>query len=96
MSAEGRTGWFAAQAHIVGSLESPETVFTWDGTVFARKSAAVGAGFKSFGSDDFNIGHLTNDALDWWGWMHEEHPPEDRGEVAEALGVTVAAVEVGP
>lgn len=82
----GRTGWFAAQGHIITNAEDWEIQYTWYGHLFNTRNEAIARGFKDFGADDFNVGHLTNDVLDWWGWMDREHPAEDRVPVAKNLG----------
>jgi hypothetical protein len=84
----GRTGWIAAAGHIVGTLDDWSTCYDWDGQTYPSRSAAIGAGFQQFGSDDFNIGRIEDDCLVWWGWMNEEHPAEDRVAVAADLGLT--------
>jgi hypothetical protein len=82
------SGWFAAAGQIVGTVDAWETVYDWDGSLHPSRDAAIKAGFRQFGSDDFNIGKLSGDQLVWWGWMYEEHPAEDRAEVASALGLS--------
>lgn len=85
------TGWFAAAGHIVGTLEDYSTCYDWDGQVYPTHAAAIRSGFRQFGSDDFNIGRIQDGVLVWWGWMDEEHPDEDRHEVAAALALSVTA-----
>lgn len=84
-----RTGWFAAHGHIITSTEDWETHYTWSGHLFETRNEAIAQGFKEVGTDDFSIGHLTNDVLDWWGWMDHEHPAKDRPWVAKNLGFRV-------
>ena len=81
----GRTGWFAAAGHIVGTLDDWSTCWDWDGQTYSTQKAAIFAGFRQFGSDDFCVGRIQDDRLVWWGWMDEEHPAEDREAVAAAL-----------
>ena len=52
-----------------------------------ERGDAISHGFIEFGHDDFNVGKLERGRLVWWGWMDEEHPSEDRAEVALALGM---------
>jgi hypothetical protein len=84
-----RTGWFPARGNIIMSIEDWETVYTWSGRLFETRNEAIAQGFTEFGVDDFNIGHLTNNTLDWWGWMDHEHPANDRVRVARNLGFRV-------
>lgn len=81
------SGWIAAAGHIVGTLEDYSTCYDWDGQFYTTRRAAISAGFRHFGSDDFNVGRVENGRLVWWGWMDEEHPPEDRSAVAAELGL---------
>lgn len=86
-------GWFAAAGQIVGNMERGfETVYTWDRSTHEKRGYAISHGFSEFGHDDFNIGRVVDGELVWWGWMDEEHPAEDRAEVAQALGLAVADV----
>lgn len=86
--ADHSDGWIAVQGHIVGNADQWETCYHWDGRSFARKSAAVGHGLRTFGSDDFNLGRVKAGALIWWGWM--ENPLlEDLASVAAALNLEV-------
>lgn len=80
-------GWLAAAGHIVGTVHEWETVYTWDGSTYLTRSAAISHGFQSFGSDDFNVGRVRGGRLVWWGWMEKEHPAEDRASAAVGLGL---------
>lgn len=82
-------GWYVVTAQWVGtSLDNIETVYSWDpSSRHASRTKAVSAGWEQHGHDDFNVGRVEAGALAWFGWMDEEHPPEDRAEVAQALGV---------
>lgn len=80
-----RTGWIAATGHIVGTLDDHSTCYDWDGQTYPTRAAVIKAGFRQFGTDDFCVGRIEDDVLVWWGWMDQEHPAEDRAEVAEAL-----------
>jgi hypothetical protein len=84
------TGWIAAAGQITGNLETWTMVYTFDGTGHATREQAISAGFRQFGCDDFNVGRVESGYLAWWGWMDEEHPAEDRAEVAESLGLAGA------
>jgi len=85
------TGWIAAAGHIVGTLDDWSTCYDWDGALHSSRNAAIRAGLRQFGSDDFCVGHVEDGVLVWWGWMNEEHPAEDRDTVAEALGLDGAS-----
>lgn len=88
----GRTGWFAAAGSRVGNPEAGyETVYSWDGLTFPTQQLAIDHGFTLDRSDDFNVGSLVDGRLAWWGWMHDQHPPEDRASVAKALCLVVAS-----
>jgi hypothetical protein len=87
MNGNESTGWIAAAGHIVGTLHEYSTCYDWDGRTYPTQEAAISGGFREFGCDDFNVGRIEAGALVWWGWMDEEHPAEDRPEVAEALGL---------
>jgi hypothetical protein len=89
VSTTRRTGWIAVSGHIVGTLDDYSTCYDWDGQTHPTAKAAISAGFRQFGSDDFNVGRVEDEHLVWWGWMDEEHPPEDRAEVAAALYLDV-------
>jgi hypothetical protein len=82
------SGWIWTSPHIVGSLDLWETVYDWDGSFHASREAAIKAGLELYGSDDFNVAHIVNGQIVWFGWMEEKWPDEDYAEVATALGLT--------
>lgn len=50
----------------------------WDARTFTHKSDAVSHGFRSRGSDDFNIGVVRNGRLLSVWWMdHQVSEPQD-------------------
>ena len=59
------------------------TSYTNDGMMFRRRRAAIGHGFISVGSDDFNIGRLIDGKLVSLDWMEEtvETDPEILADV---------------
>lgn len=91
-----RTGWLAATCYPVGSLGDYSWSYSWDGYLSQTRQQAIRVGFRCFGSDDFNIGHVTNGVLDWWGWMDEEHP-DDLASAAAGLYLNARAdaIEAG-
>lgn len=90
-------GWYVVTARWVGtSLDNITTVYHWNpDTPHSSRTKAVSAGWEVHGHDDFNVGRVEAGALVWFGWMDEEHPAEDRAEVAEALGVPSASDRTG-
>jgi len=83
------TGWVALAGSIVGTASANETVYRWDHRYHPTKVGALNAGFGlAHGTDDFNVGRVVNGKLVWFGWMHEEHPAEDRPAVAAQFGWT--------
>jgi len=84
--------WIAVQPRIVGNTENWHTYYDWDGETFPRRMAAVEYGLDTFGSDDFNVGELSDGKLIWWGWMDQHGNNshallEDLASVAAALGL---------
>lgn len=87
------TGWVALAGHLVGNADYAEMVYNWDGKYHAAKGAARAAGFTlADGTDDFNLGHVVDGRLVWFGYMDDQHPVEDYPEVAEQFGWSVAEV----
>jgi hypothetical protein len=79
-------GWFWAAGHIVGNVHEWSTVYGSDGELYPSREAAIAAGFKrADASDDFNVGRVVSGELVWFGWMDEQHPPDEYGEVAADL-----------
>lgn len=88
------TGWVWLDGHIVGNMERGyECLYNWNGATFTTQQAAMRAGLRDYGSDDFNVGHLVNGTLVWFGWMEDQHPVEDYASVAEQFGWASPAVE---
>lgn len=87
-----QTGWIWTDGHIVGNLDRWETAYHWNGALHRTQQLAIKVGLREYGSDDFNVAHVVNGEVVWWGWMDEPHPIEDAGEFAEQHGFTVAAV----
>ena len=86
-----RTGWVWTDGHIVGSLDAWHVAYIWDGELHRTRDNAIRIGLREYGSDDFNIAHIVNDEIVWWGWMNEPHDIGDAAEFAEQHGLTVAA-----
>lgn len=82
-------GWLWTAGHIVGNLDEWATSYNWDGKTYRTRAEAAKAGLREYGSDDFNIAHLTNGTVDWWGWMDEPHPIGDARKFADQYGVLV-------
>lgn len=78
------SGWIAATCYPVGTVYDYSWSYSWDGSLHPTRAAAVAAGLKGFGSDDFNVGRVEDGVLVWWGWMSEEHP-EDLAAAAAGL-----------
>ncbi|MGB3443846.1 MAG: hypothetical protein WBA97_34345 [Actinophytocola sp.] len=84
------TGWVCLQGSIVGTVENYSTVYTRSGGLFTSQHSACEAGIKTLGHDDFNVAHVVNGEVVWWGWMEEPHPIDDAAEAAEQFGWSVA------
>lgn len=82
-------GWLAATCYPVGSLDDYSWSYSWNGELHPTREAAIKAGVRDFGSDDFNVGQVEDGSLVWWGWMTEEHA-EDREAAAAGLNLAVA------
>lgn len=63
--------------------------YGWDGERFRTIAKAVKHGWKTRGSDDFNIAHVDGEKLVWFGWMDEQINEEaaTMEEIAEAIGL---------
>jgi hypothetical protein len=85
------TGWVWVQGDIHGTLDNYWHVYSWNRATFTSREAACAAGGAETGHDDFNVAHLVNGEVVWWGWMDEPHPLEDAAEAAKQHGWTVAA-----
>lgn len=85
------TGWVWVQGQIVGTLEDYHHVYHWNGGTFTTSEDAIKAGGRELGHDDFNVAHVVNGKVVWWGWMDEPHPLDDATEAAEQHGWTVAS-----
>jgi hypothetical protein len=72
---------------IVGNENGFYTTYSWDMERFERRGYAISHGFKTRGSDDFNIGTLLDDRLIAFGWMDEDAPEEkyDRLEIERQI-----------
>lgn len=75
-----------------GTLEKLCHGYDWDGTRYVTQVEAVAAGWKMFGHDDFNIGHVQGNKLVWFGWMDEpiNETDEDFAVIAKDLDLTPA------
>lgn len=69
---------------IVGSKW--EVAYSWDQERFTERKAAISHGFKTRGSDDFNIGVLKNGRLSQFCWMDEPLDFPLR-EIADQIGL---------
>lgn len=69
--------------------------YDWDGERFKTLAKASKHGWRTRGSDDFNIGHVIGNRLVWFGWMDEQHDEDNdtMAEIAEAIGLEFAASE---
>lgn len=83
------TGWVCLAGQIVGTLDNYSTVYTQAGGLFTNQDAACKAGVKILGHDDFNVAHVVDGKVVWWGWMNEPHPIDDAAEAAGQYGWTV-------
>lgn len=89
MSAEIVTGWVWVDGHIVGNPDTGyQCLYNWNHRSYGTRQKAIDAGIAEYGSDDFNVGFLEASRLEWFGWMDEQHPPEDYPSVAEQFGWT--------
>lgn len=63
--------------------------YDWDGMRFNNRADAIKHGWKTRGSDDFNIGQTYGDNLIWFGWMDQRLDEDIEGmtEIAEAIGL---------
>lgn len=90
---DGPSGWVAVAGQIVGNLDDHFTMWTWNGGYCTTRKAAATLGFSYFGSDDFNIGHVRDGELVWFGWMDEQFKSrEDYVDVAERFLWSVPSV----
>ena len=64
--------------------------YSFDGARFNNRSDAIMHGWKSCGSDDFNIGQTYGDDLIWFGWMSEriDEPDDTMRHIANDCGLT--------
>lgn len=84
------TGWIWTDPHIVGPSASGEyeSVYYWNRNYHRTREAAIKAGLRNYGSDDFNVAHIIDGELVWFGWM-DEPLLEDLASVAAKLGFRV-------
>jgi hypothetical protein len=84
-------GWVALAGHIVGSLDKWVTDYSWDRHYYKTKRLAIAAGtHQADGTDDFNVGHVVDGALVWFGWMDKQFTDhEDYAGPAEQWDWTV-------
>lgn len=61
--------------------------YAWDGERFQTRAKAIKHGWKSRGSDDFNIGEVVGDNLVWFGWMHEKMDDSEIPAICDAIGL---------
>lgn len=84
------TGWVALAGRWMTAGDDIVTIYNWDETYWNTKEAAISAGFPlAGGTDDFNLAHVENGNVTWWGWMDEQHPIEDAAEAAMQHGWSV-------
>lgn len=82
------TDYIVIQQQIIGSPESYEFVYSWDGMRHASTDAAVRAGWREFDHDDFNVGRVdSTNRLVWFGWQYQELD-DDLAEVARQIGLS--------
>lgn len=66
-------GWVALAGHIISSGDRWHTDYSWDRRYYPTKPAAIKAGFPlAAGTDDFNVGHVVDGVLVWFGWMDHQ------------------------
>lgn len=73
---------------VVGSPGSGYSIaYRTDAVVFLRRSDAISHGFKTRGSDDFNIAVYDKDGrLTSFDWMYEPIKNAPLAEISERLG----------
>lgn len=71
----------------ITSYEQFTTEYQWDGQRHTSHQAAVSAGFRQFGCDDFNVGRVELGRLVWFGWMNDELSDYDRDKIASLIGL---------
>jgi hypothetical protein len=78
-------------AQAVGGSTAPARIeHYWDGRVFSERQEAVSHGFKTRGSDDFNIGMVNKaGSLHSIWWMDEDlhEPPETLRAISQEIGL---------
>jgi hypothetical protein len=69
------TSYIVVCQAVVGGCGRLEIVYSWDGQKFENIGAADNHGFRTRGSDDFNIAKIKNEKLVWFGYFdgREEH-----------------------
>lgn len=81
------SGWVALHGRIVGNPDNWVTDYYWDGVFHEEKESAIRSGFEYADSDDFNIGHVVDGVLVWFGWMDKQFTErEDYLEPAKQHG----------
>lgn len=84
------TGWVALAGQWVTVDGTTETIYSWDERYWPNRSAAIAAGAElANGTDDFNLAHVENGNVTWWGWMNEAHPIDDAHDAAMQYGWSV-------
>lgn len=61
--------------------------YDWDEESFTTHKEAIKHGFKTRGSDDFNIGKIINDNLLGFYWMNKLLQNYNLKEIAEQIGL---------
>lgn len=74
---------------IVGNPESWSDVYYWDGAHHTSLGAAINAGRKALGHDDFNTGRVEDGCLVWFGWERDHHEDADLVDIANQIGLAV-------
>lgn len=83
-----RDGWFAVESHIVGSFDNWGYCYHHEGGRYSTRQAAIKAGLRQFGHDDFNVGRIKGGVLVEFGWMNTMFSPEEVAEEAQSLGLS--------
>jgi len=80
-------------SQLVGSDTIPWKIeHYWDGRLFGERQLAVSHGFRTRGSDDFNIGVVNRDnSLHSIWWMDKDlhEPPETLRDIEQEIYLSV-------
>jgi hypothetical protein len=86
--------FIVVRQQIIGLPEAWSTQYSWDGQRHDTRQAAIDAGLRGLGHDDFNVGTVEDGRLVAFGWDQYDFAPAagyDLDEIGRQIGLGVRA-----